>query len=45
MTRPTSKIGSYDYTSLHPHIRKIQYVDYLEIILENLPDNRRGSRQ
>lgn len=37
MTRATPKIASYEFTTLHPHIGKIQYDDYSEIILEDLP--------
>jgi GTP-binding protein len=37
MTRATPKIASYEFTTLHPHIGKIQYDDYTEIILEDLP--------
>lgn len=31
------KIASYEFTTMHPHIGKIVYDDYKEIIVEDLP--------
>ncbi len=37
MTRTMPKIASYEFTTLHPHIGKIIYDDFKEIVVEDLP--------
>lgn len=37
LTRARAKIGDYSFTTLHPHVGIVEYEDYLQISLADLP--------